>query len=251
MDDELRRLIRARDASPEDPGVARRAAAAAGRHGDRGLAVAGWQEVLRRAPRDPEAERRLDELGCELRFVRRDEQGLEEFENAIDKAILVTSPALPGVFVARHPVSYQQFHRFLSAEGGRPESAKWLGTHAPLRRTPLDSWTFRGSSAASESFVLEASWLGANAYSRWAGGRLLSDGEWVRLAESSAAFGGFEETEGEWVDGERGPRERPIASMWDTRFPAARPHHVRWVLEDICGEHVLFRYARDSWFAER
>jgi hypothetical protein len=251
MDDELRRLIRARDASPEDPGVARRAAAAAGRHGDRGLAVAGWQEVLRRAPGDDEADRRLDELGCELRFVQRDALGFEEFENKIDRAILVTAPALPGVFVARRPVSYQQFHRFLSAEGGRPESAKWIGAHAPLRRTPLDSWTFRGSSAASESYVLEASWLGASAYSRWAGGRLLTDQEWLHLTESSAAFDGFQETEGEWVYGERASRERPIACIWDTRFPAARSHHVRWVFEDICGEQVLFRYARDTWFAER
>jgi len=249
VDDDLRRLIRQRDVSPEDPGAARRAAAAAGRKGDRALAVSFWQEVLRRAPRDDEAERRLLELGCELRFVRRDPQGLEEFENVIDRATLITAPALPGVFVARNPVTYVQFHKFLAQEGGRPESAKWISKHAPLRRTSLGPWSFRGSEAGSESYVQEVSWLGASAYARWAGGRLLTHLEWVRLAEASTAFDGLDRNEGEWIDGEREPRERPIASMWDPRWPLAQPHHVRWAIEDICGETVLFRYARASWFS--
>ena len=251
MDDELRRLIRARDLSPEDATAARRVATLAGRQGDIPLAVEAWQEVLRRAPRDDEAERRLHELGCELRFVRVDAQGFDEFENTIDGATLVRSPAVPGIFVARHPVMYVQFHRFLSREFGPPESAKWLGAHAPLRRlSAFGAWSLRGGEATNESYVMEASWLGARAYATWSGGRLLSAVEWVRLAEASTAFEGFDRNEGEWVDGERGQgtRERPIATIWAARWPSARSHHVRWALEDVCGEGVLFRYARDSWF---
>ncbi len=252
MDDELRKLIRIRDLAPEDAGAARRVATLAGRQGDIPLAIPAWQEVLRRAPRDDEAERRLGELGCELRFVRVDAQGLDEFENTIDGATLVRSPAVPGMFVARHPVSYVQFHRFLAREGGRPESAKWIGAHAPLRKvTPLGPWSLRGGEATNESYVMEASWVGAQAYATWAGGRLLTATEWERLAEASTAFEGFDRNEGEWVDGERtsgpGLRERPIATIWDPRWPTARSHLVRWALEEVCGEGVLFRYARDTW----
>lgn len=252
MDDELRRLIRARDVSPEDATAARRVATLAGRHGDRALATECWQEVLRRAPRDDEAERRLAELGCDLRFLRVDEQGLEEFENAVDLATLVRVPSVLGAFVARQPVNYDQFHRFIAREGGRPESGKWIGRHAPLRRiTPAGPWSFfRGSEASSENFVQEASWLGARAYAEWAGGRLLTIPEWERIGEASAAFAGFDRSEGEWIQGERGARERPIATIWDARFPTAAPSHVRWAVEDVCGEGVLFRYARDSWFTQ-
>jgi hypothetical protein len=252
VDDELRRLLRARDLSPEDAALARRAATLAGRRGERTLAVESWQEVLRRAPRDEEAERRLEELGCELRFVRVDAQGLDELESTIDGATLVRAPVLAGLFVARQPVSYAQFHRFLAREGGRAGSTKWIGTHGPLRRTALGPWSFRGGEAASESYVTEASWLGADAYAKWAGGRLLTAFEWVRLAEAPTAFEGFDRNEGEWVDGERtgadGARERPFVTLWDARFPPAAPYHERWAHEDVCGEHVLFRYVRDSWF---
>ncbi len=248
MDDELRRLIRARDQSPGDPASARRVASLAGRHGDRGFAAEAWQEVLRRAPRDAEAERRLEELGCELRFIGVDAQGLDELESARDGATLVRSPVLGHAFVARQPVTYDQFHRFLASEGGRPESGKWISTHGPLRRAPLGAWSLRGGEQTRESYILEVSWLGAQAYASWAGGRLLTVAEWERLAETPAAFEGLDRNEGEWVAGDRGTRERPVATLWDARYPPAQPHHVRWVNEEICGELVLFRYVRDTWF---
>ncbi|HZV02101.1 MAG TPA: SUMF1/EgtB/PvdO family nonheme iron enzyme [Planctomycetota bacterium] len=247
MDDELRRLIRARDLSPEDAGSARRVATLAARRGDRLFATNAWQEVLRRSPRDEEAERRLAELGCDLTFVGVDAQGLDEYRNAVDGTVLVRSPALPGIFVARHPVSYEQFHRFLAREGSRPEVKKWIGGHGPLRRTSLANvWSLRGEQ--SESYVQEVSWLGANAYATWAGGRLLEAIEWLRLAEAPAAFEGFDRTEGEWVAGENEHGQRPIATLWDPRWPVAASHHMRWANADIVGELVLFRYARDSWF---
>src|SRR5581483_1461650 len=106
------------------------------------------------------------------------------------------------------------------------------------RRAPLGAWSLRFNETG-ENYVLEASWLGARAYATWAGGRLLSAAEWERLAEAPTAFEGFDRNDGEWVDGEqssdRGFRQRPIATLWDARFPAAESHHIRWASEDMCG----------------
>src|SRR5262249_45291326 len=158
----------------------------------RDLAADAWQEVLRRSPRDGEAERRLVELGCDLRYVARDAQGLEEFVNVLDGAMLVRTS---GLFVARHPVTYEQFHRFLARAGGAPESRKWINPRGPLRRGPLDTWSLHRGEAASESYVQEVSWLGAQAYARWAGGRLLTMSEWLGLAECPVPMEGLDRNE--------------------------------------------------------
>jgi hypothetical protein len=244
-DDELRRLLRERDLSPGDTGLARRVAALAARKGERDLAVPAWQEVLRRSPQDDEAGRRLLELGCELRYTGTDALGFEEYESAVDGSTLVRTPLLARCFVARQPVTYEQYHRFLSREGTGARSQKWITSHGPLRRI-LDVWTLRGEAASN--YVQEVSWLGAQAYASWAGGRLLTVAEWEALADASAAFEGLDRTDGEWLDGLRGG-QRPVMTMWDPKWPPARATHELWYAEEECPS-VIFRYARNSWFRE-
>ena len=94
----------------------------------------------------------------------------------------------------------------------------------------------------------EVSWLGAQAYASWAGGRLLTVAEWEALADASAAFEGLDRTDGEWLDGLREGR-RPVMTMWDPKWPPARATHENWYAEDECPS-VIFRYARNSWFRE-
>ncbi len=247
-DHDLRRLLRARDLAPGDVDAARRAAIAAGRNGERELAAQAWQEVLRRSPRDDEAERRLLELGCELRWRATDAKGADEYENVLDGALLV--PSADGLFVAKEPVTYQQFHRFLVAASQPAEVTKrWISGRGRLRRAPLGAWTLIGTTESTEAYVQDASWLGAAAYARWAGGRLLDEREWDHVAECAKPYEGFELPEGEWVNGDDGFQRRPVRSIWDPRPRANEAGHVQWLPEDAF-PGVLFRYGRASWFRE-
>ena len=84
--------------------------------------------------------------GRELRYAAGpdtppDATGLVEFDSVVDKATLVRSPELPGVFVSKRPVTYGEFERFLVLAGAREElTRRWIGAHAPLRRAPMGAW---------------------------------------------------------------------------------------------------------------
>ncbi|MBI3724167.1 SUMF1/EgtB/PvdO family nonheme iron enzyme, partial [bacterium] len=248
-DDDLRRLLRARDAAPDDLALARRAAALASRRAERGLAAQAWQEVLRRTGGgDEEAETRLREVGCELVYRETDEHGVVEYENTVDRARLIVSPSLPALFVASRPVSYGQFMEFLVRRSGDPESSRWIGSHAPLRRPKgSDAWTI--NKAQLDYAALSISWLGADAYARWAGGRLLVAEEWDEVCYFVHGFEGFDTDFEEWVDGRdaSGKRttrhllggQRGFKEIEETAYP-----------EDDTGAAVQFRYARSSWFRD-
>jgi hypothetical protein len=229
-DDELRRLLRARSVAPGDVDVARRAAALAARTGDRDLAAASWQDVLRASPRDREASKRLVALGCELLYKH--SMGDDEvFESVVDHGLLVRPGVLPGCWVSARPVTYIQFQLFLDGAGEGLEER-------------IAPWQRRLVELKPESPVTEVSWLGARAYALWAGGRLLGPDELRRVARASAAFD-WDVSKEEWVEGERlgagGVREHPVA-----RVRGAGPG-VQWHGEAVFAP-VTFRYARSSWF---
>jgi hypothetical protein len=238
-DEDLRALERQRDAQPGDVGLARKAALLASRLGGREEAAACWQEVLRRSPRDVEAEQRLRGLGCELLY-RSTVLGIERFESTRDGTILARTPALPAVFVGERAITCKQFHRFLDAHP-RVGDRGWIREVGdnPFRLAEA-SLSLRG--IRSPDPVRHATWEGATAYARWASGRLLAPEEWTKLLVLRAL--GFELLDAEWSSAtrtnERGGDDRGVMS----------PSGLRWVRARARYEGPAFRYARESWFSE-
>ena len=235
-DDELRALLRKRDESPGDIPLARRAAQLALRLDEREVAAQSWQEVLRRAPRDSEAEARLRAMGCELLY-RSTVLGIERFENTRDGAILARTPPLPRLFVAEHAVTNEQFLLFLEASPRASEEG-WL---RPVTGNPFAyadaAWSLRG--LHRDEPVRHVTWRGADAYARWARGRLLAPEEWTKLLVLRAYGWNLLD---EWAAGVRanpsGHVQRPIVSATG----------VRWTSDLARYEGPAFRYARESWF---
>ncbi|HZV02107.1 MAG TPA: SUMF1/EgtB/PvdO family nonheme iron enzyme [Planctomycetota bacterium] len=226
-DDELRALLRARDASPGDVTVARRAALLASRGAGREEAAEPWQEVLRRSPRDPEAEQRLRGLGCELLY-RSTVLGIERFESTLDRVTLARTPSLPGLFVGERPVTNDQFLRFMEARGSDPDWMRGV-LNAPV--------TLQG--IGRDGPCVHATWQGARAYAEWAHGRLLEPEEWTKLLVLRVYGWNLSE---EWVSatrsGDRGLTEHGIVG----------PSGLRWARERAHWEGPAFRYARTTWF---
>ncbi len=237
-DEDLRALERQRDAQPGDVGLARRAALLASRLGARDEAAACWQEVLRRSPRDVEAEQRLRTLGCELLY-RSTVLGIERFECHRVGQILARTPALPSLFVGERAVTCEQFYRFLDAHP-RVEDRGWIREvgDSPYR---FDEGSVSLRGTRSSDPVRHATWEGATAYARWASGRLLAPEEWTKLLVLRAY--GFELLDAEWSSAtrsnERGGDDRGVMS----------PSGLRWVRARARYEGPGFRYARESWFA--
>lgn len=192
MDRELREAIRERDARPGDPDAALKAAQMIARRGTRDEAAEAFQEVLRRDLAQVAARAELDALGCELVFVAKNEKGYEEYESAVDGAILVRVPQtrtrlfqpagridVAPFFVAKEPVTYARFQSFLVKNplASREEIAGWINlARGPLRRGVLGSW--RLHQGAAQTYVHDVTWTGARAYARWAHGDLPTQAQW-------------------------------------------------------------------------
>jgi len=236
-DEDLRTLLRLRDNQPGDVALARRAAQLATRLGESETAALAWQEVLRRAPRDIESEKRLRELGCELLY-RSTALGIERFESTRDRSILVRTPALPSLFVGERAVTSEQFHVFLGEHPGAPRSGWVREVDDSPHRFVDGAWVLRGIRLGDS--VRHATREGASSYARWAHGRLIEPEEWSKLLVLRAY--GFELLDAEWSAadraGERGITEHAVMS----------PAGLRWVRSRARYEGPAFRYARASWF---
>jgi formylglycine-generating enzyme required for sulfatase activity len=191
VDEETRRALRDRDARPGDMEAAIVAARLVARSGARDEVARAWQEALRRDLYAELPRQELASIGCDLFFAGKNDRGVEEFESAVDGATLVRIPsgerrpagatrsvAFDGFFVAKEPVTYERFQRFLvkSTHVAREEVDGWINlARGPLRRAALGSYKLH--MGAASTFVHDVSWLGARAYAAWARGTLPTEAQ--------------------------------------------------------------------------
>jgi hypothetical protein len=283
-DEDLRRAIRERDAKPLDAQAAAAAAHLVTRRGDRQKSAEAWQEVLRRDRLDQAAKQELVSLGCDLFFVGKNAQGRDEYESAIDGAILVSIPGqrttlfhprqtvdLAPFFVTREPITWAQYQNFLVRKAAaREEIETWINLQrGPLRwKGAFGSVSLRPDAAAS--YVLEVSWTGARAYALRARGDLPTEAQWelltygprldVALAPQRPASGPWSpygvlgldtlaNHEGEWTLGSV-PNATGEAKVLRGAFSYTAGHAPESYGTGGVREYrdAGFRYARDTWW---
>lgn len=104
-----------------------------------------------------------------------------------------------GFFIGRHPVTNAQYRRFVEA-GCYNKREYWSDEGWQRKRT--EGWTEprhwnRSEFNQPDHPVLGVSWYEAEAYARWAGGRLPTEQEWEKAARG---IDGREYPWGEWAD---------------------------------------------------
>jgi formylglycine-generating enzyme len=137
-----------------------------------------------------------------------------------------------GFFLQVHEVSNKEFAKFVAATGYRT-SAEKTGMSALFEpkfvnqtQEPSEWWSLKPGTTwwspdgpdsdligLDHHPVVHVSWEDAQAYARWAGGRLLTEEEW----EYAASLGLIEPDRPD--SGAFGTNREPLANIWDGSFP--------------------------------
>ncbi|MCB1117552.1 MAG: SUMF1/EgtB/PvdO family nonheme iron enzyme [Chlamydiia bacterium] len=136
------------------------------------------------APYKPEPQENIDIEPIESdmiiihgdKFMRGSEQGTRD-ERPVHKVIL------PSFAIETHPVTNEQFVRFLEAMGGEKDRNNNDIIHLRDARIRKSGGKYHIESGYSKHPVVGVTWYGAIAYSKWVGKRLPTEAEWEIAAK--------------------------------------------------------------------
>lgn len=99
---------------------------------------------------------------------------------------------LSTFYIGRYEVTNSEFCNFLNARGNQmTDSVYWIDIQSEYCLIEPNGNHFVPKEGAENLPVVKVSWYGANAYSRWMGGRLPTEAEWEFAAKGGNSSVGF------------------------------------------------------------
>ncbi len=156
-------------------------------------------------------------------------------EQAYDNEKPVREVTVDDFYMSKYEVTNQQFAAFLNAESVPEDGMYDTGDYGKQRLVAQGQWgvVFKdGQWQAAEGYeqypVIRVTWYGADAYCRWAGGRLPTEEEWEYASRGGQKSGHFtysgsdqqdevavyrENSEGPMATGQKQPNELGFCDM--------------------------------------
>lgn len=149
--------------------------------------------------------------------------------NCMDREKPVHSVTVSSFYLSKYEITHKQYIEFLNAincnsDGtfNDPEfgSVTYINMNRAVIGYSAGRFNFKGSNRAltEDTPVIFVSWFGANAYCRWAGGRLPTEAEWEYAARGGNKSQGYRFSGSNdlnavaWWNGNSGSRTHPVGT---------------------------------------